>query len=68
MLFVPAGLSGKCGGVFFQPAAMKVMLISYLGGVILQLFDHRASSYPRIMDRDRGPGPYPRTSRPVQYD
>jgi hypothetical protein len=44
MLLVPAGLSGECGGVFFQPAAMKDMLISYSSWVILGLFEHRASS------------------------
>ena len=53
MLLVPAGLSGECGGVFVQPAAMTVMLLSRSSRVNCELIDHLASL------QENGPGPGP---------
>jgi len=40
---VPAGLSGECGGVFVQPAAMMSVLLSRSSRVICDPIDHLAS-------------------------
>lgn len=55
MLFVPAGLSGECGGVFFQPAAMTGMPLSHSSQLIYDLIYHLAS-----------PGKWTGTVVPVQ--
>lgn len=55
MLFVPAGLSGERGGVFFQPAAMTGMPLSHSSQLIYDLIYHLAS-----------PGKWTGTVVPVQ--